>query len=287
MTRLSCPASVLTCDVPLEHAGNRDGYLSLYGLDARDSATLYAFLQDADFLLDGDRPTVAYPGVYFDGRTLVLETHRLPGNTLYLTDDDLHEELRANVDHITIRVAPLALRLQAGTLDDAFRDARRYRCDYLAKHTGGTYTAFFESERETLLHDATTLGFLRVVRCDHPAYALVRTLEDDETITETRRHLLVFVEHRELFHASMDADTQICRMTDRQALALLQLGDWGRGLLYTSGAHHHVTTTTETLFLFRGYLEACDAEHAPHTLTRHDLSFADGCLALGQTEVVS
>lgn len=283
MTRLSCPASVLTCDVALEHAVVRDGYLSLYGLDARDSATLYAFLQDADFLLDGDRPTVAYPGVYFDGRTLVLGTHRLPGNTLYLTDDDLHEELRANVARITPQCAPLALRLQSGTLDDAFRDARRYQCDYLAKHKGGTYTAFFESERETLLRDATTLGFLRVVRCAHPAYDLVRTLEDDETITETTRHLLVFLEHRELAHASMDAETQICRTTDRRALALLQLGDWGRGILYTSGAHHHVTTTPDTRSLFRGYLKTCDAENAPHTLTHWTAFTEDGRLSLYET----
>lgn len=287
MTRLTTPASVLTCDVSLKHATVTDGHVLLYGLDARNSAALYAFLRDADFLLKGDDFTVAYPGVHFDERTLVLDQHPIPGNTLYLTNDALHAELRAHVDHITVGVAPLALRLKAGTLADAFRDATYYRCEYIAKHKGGTYTAFFEAERETLLHNPTTLGFLRVVRYDHPAYALVRELEDEETIAETDSHLLVFLEHRELFHNGMDASTQICRITDRKAVALLQLGDWGHGLFYTCGPHHHLTTTTETLFLFRGYLEACDTEHAPHVLTRHDVSFAEGCLTLGEKRVVS
>lgn len=287
MTRITTPASVLTCDVTLEHASITDGHILLYGLDARDSATLYVFLRDVDSLLKGGDFTVAYPGVHFDGRTLVLKQHPMPGNTLYLTNDALHAELRAHVDHIDVSVAPLALRRQAGTLADAFRDAKHYRCEYIAKHKDGAYTAFFEAERETLLHDPTTLGFLRVVPCDHPAYPLVRELEDEETIIETDSHLLVVLAHRELSHSDMDADTQICRTTEREAVALLQLGDWGCGLLYTCGPYYHLTTTPDTRTLFRGYLGACDTEHAPHVLTRHDVSFVDGCLTLGAKRVVS
>lgn len=285
------PMSVLTTDGPLSQADVKDGIIHLYELDARNSATLYRWLSENDFLLKGDMFAVAYPNAHFDGRTLILGSHPdLPKNTLWLTNDPLHSQLRKRQDRIRYVVAPLAER--RGDYRCALETARHYDLDYLAKHDDGQFTPFAEMERVAMLQDPTALGYLRIIRNTHPAYYLIDQLEDEETMVERAMDFwnarLVFLNHRELDVASQDPLTQVCRVTERRTLALIQLGDWARGVLLETDTMYHVSINDETLGLFQGYLKCTEGPKAiPTRITCRTARVEDGALALSPATVVA